>query len=97
MTVAFAAIHRTLQYRGEDTGLYFVAFTDGTTFFSRRQPRLYDAAAHPIAPREVIPETYVYVRYHERRGRKRMEAIRLVRLPADEPPPFDPIIDDGHL
>jgi hypothetical protein len=97
MTIAFAAVHQSLRYRAEDTGLYVVAFADGTMFVSRRQPRLYDASARPIAPREVVPETYVYVRYHERRGRKWMEAIQLVREPEEEPPPFGPILDDGHL
>jgi hypothetical protein len=96
MTVAFAAVHRTLDYRGEDTGLFVVSFDDGTKFFSRRQPKLYGAAAQPIAPREVLPGTYVNVRYHEHRGRKLMEAIQLVREP-DEETPFDPIMDDGHL
>jgi hypothetical protein len=51
--------HRTLQYRGENTGLYVAAFDDGTTFFSRRQPRLYDASARPMALREVIPGSCV--------------------------------------
>jgi hypothetical protein len=96
MTIAFAAIDRTLKYRGEDTGLFVLAFDDATTFVSRRQPKLYDAAARPIPPREVIPETYVNVRYHERRGRNWLEAIQLVREPQEEPP-FRPVPDDGHL
>jgi hypothetical protein len=44
----------------------------------------------------VVPGTCVYVRYHEHRGRKLMEAIQLIREPEDESP-FDPIMDDGHL
>ena len=54
MTVAYAALHRTLTYRGEDTGLYVAAFDDGTLFFSRHQPPLEDAAAKRIEPREVL-------------------------------------------
>jgi hypothetical protein len=96
MTIAFAAVHQTLRYRDEDTGLYVVAFTDGTTFISRRQPRLYDATARQIPTREVIPGAYAYVRYSEHQKRKLMEAIQLVREP-DEEPPFDPVPDDGHL
>jgi hypothetical protein len=95
MTIAFAAVHRTLRYRGEDTGLYVAAFDDGTTFISRRQPRLYDASARPIASREVIPGTYVNVRYSDHQKRILLEAIQLVREPEEEPP-FLPILDDGH-
>lgn len=96
MTIAFAAIDRRLRYRGEDTGLYVATLTDGTTFLSRRPPKLYDPAARPIALREVIPNSYVYVRYHERHGRKWMEAIQLVQEPEAEPP-FRSVLDDGHL
>jgi hypothetical protein len=96
MTVAFAAIHQSLRYRGEDTKLYVAAFDDGTMFVSRRQPALYDALARMIAQREVPPGSYVNVRYHEERGINRMDAIQLVRLPEEEPP-FDPVPDDGHL
>jgi hypothetical protein len=97
MTIAFAAIHQTLRYRGEDTGLYAAAFDDGTTLVSRRQPRLYDALAQPIARREVIPGTRVNVRYERRLGRNWMEAIQVVQEPPEEEPPFDPVPDDGHL
>ena len=96
MTITFAAVHRTLHYRGEDTGLYVVAFDDCTTFFSRRQPPLYDAAARQMSPREVLPGSFVYVRYREHLGRKLIDAIQLVREP-EEDPPFDPVLDDGHL
>jgi hypothetical protein len=96
MTVAFAAIHQSLRYRGEDTGLHVLAFDDETTFFSRRRPPLYDAMAKLIAQQEVPPGSYVNVRYHEERGINRMDAIQLVRLPEEEPP-FDPVPDDGHL
>jgi hypothetical protein len=96
MTIAFAAVHQTMRYRGQDTGHYVVALTDGTTFVSSRQPRLYDASARPMVSREVIPGTYVYVRYSERQKRKLMEAIQLVREPEEELP-FDPVPDDGHL
>jgi len=96
MTIAFAALHRTLAYRGEDTRLFVAAFEDGSVFISRRQPPLYDALARPMAPREIIPGSYVNVRYREESGRKLMTAIQLLRLAEDECP-FDPIPDDGHL
>jgi len=96
MTVAFAALHRTLLYRGEDTHLYALAFDDGTLFFSRRQPPLYDAMARSMLPREVPPGSRVNVRYREELRRKWIEAVQVVRLAEDECP-FDPIPDDGHL
>jgi hypothetical protein len=96
MTIAFAALHKHLRYRGEDTKLYVAAFEDGTMFFSRRQPALYDALAQLIAHREVPPGSYVNVRYHVERGINRMDAIQLVRL-LEEEAPFDPVPDDGHL
>jgi hypothetical protein len=95
MTIAFAALHERLRYRGENTKLYVAAFDDGTMFFSRRQPALYDALARLIAQREVPPGSYVNVRYHVERGINRMDAIQLVRLP-EEKPPFDPVPDGGH-
>jgi hypothetical protein len=96
VTIAFAATHRTLSYRGEDTRLHVVAFEDGTVFFSRQQPRLYDASAKPIDSRELVAGTSVIVRYHERKGRKWMAAIQLVRVPAEEPP-FGPIMDNRSV
>ena len=97
MTIAFAAVHQTLRYRGEDTGWHVLAFTDGTAFFSRRPPRLFDAAARPVPSREVRPGTYVNVRFSENQRRKLMEAIQLVREPPEEESPFRPVLDDGHL
>ena len=96
MTVAFAALHRTIRYKGEDTGLHLVAFEDRTMFFSKQQPKLYDAMAKPIVPREVPPGSYVNVRYRVERGVNRMVAIQIVRQP-EEGSPFDPILDDGHV
>jgi hypothetical protein len=96
MTIAFASVHQTLRYRGEDTGWHVLALDDGTTFLSRHRPRLYDASARPIASREVIPGTYVYVRYSEHQRRKLMEAIQLVREPPEEEPPFNPVSGDNH-
>ena len=96
MTVAFAALHRRLRYRGEEISLYGLAFDDGTMFLSKRQPKLYDAKAKPIAAREVLPGSYVNVRYHVERGVNRMEAIQIVRTP-EEKYPFEPVLDDGHL
>ena len=96
MTVAYAALHQRLRYRGEDTKVYGVAFEDGTMFFSSRQPKLYDRMAKPIAPREVLPGSYVNVRYRVEGGINRMEAVQVVRL-AEDQSPFDPVLDDGHL
>jgi hypothetical protein len=94
MTIAYAALHKRLRYRGEDTKLYVAAFDDGTTFFSCRRPPLYDAMAKLIPQREVPPGSYVNVRYHEERGINRLDAVQIVRL-AEEKPPFDPVPDDG--
>ena len=96
MTVAYAALHRTLRYRDEDTGLHVLAFEDRTMFFSKRQPKFYDAMAKPVAPREVLPGSYVNVRYHVERGVNRLRAVQIVRRPPEESP-FDPVPDDGHL
>ena len=96
MTIAFAALHDHLRFRGEDTKLYVAAFDDGTMFFASQQPRLYDRLARPIAAREVLPGSYVNVRYHVDRGVNRMEAVQIVRF-AEEESPFQPVPDDGHL
>ena len=96
MTVAYAALHRRLRYRGKDTTLYAVVFEDGNMFLSRHQPPLYDRMATLIAPREVLPGSYVNIKYREERGRKWMEAVQVVRM-AEDRAPFDPILDDGHL
>jgi hypothetical protein len=96
MTVAYAALHQTLRYRGEDTNLHVVAFEDRTMFFSRQQPKMYDTMARPIVPREVPPGSYVNVRYRVEYGVNQMQAVQIVRQP-EEKSPFDPILDDGHL
>jgi hypothetical protein len=96
MTIAYAAVHRTLRYRDEDTKLFVAAFDDGTIFFSHRQPPLYDRQARPIPIREVLPGSYANIKYSIERGINWMEAIQLVREPSLESP-FDPIRDDGHL
>jgi hypothetical protein len=96
MTIAFAALHRTLRYGGESTDLYVVTFIDGTTFLSWRKPTFYDAAARRIAPREVVPGTNVNVRYERRLGVNWMQAIQLIREPPEDESPFDPV-PDGHL
>ncbi len=96
MTIAYAALHRTLRYRDEDTKLYVAAFTDGTMFFSRRQPPLYDRQARPVPVREVIPGSYVNIRYLVEKGVNWMEAVQLVQEP-HLASPFDPVLDDGHL
>ena len=96
MTIAYAALHRTLRFRDEDTNLFVAAFVDGQTFFSRRQPPVYDRQARPIPAREVLPGSYVNIRFAIARGFNLMEAVQVVR----EPPqvaPFDTIPDDGHL
>jgi len=96
MTVAFAAVHRTLDYQGRDTGLHVLAFETGDVFFSRRQPPLFDAMARPIAPCELPPGSRVNVRYRMERDQRWVHAVQVVRL-AEDPPPFEPIWDDGHL
>jgi hypothetical protein len=96
VTVAFASLHRRLRYRGEETSLYGLAFDDGTMFVSKRQPKLYDAMAKSVIPREVLPGTYVNVRYQVEDGVNRMSAVQIVRPPEEECP-FDPVLDDGHL
>jgi hypothetical protein len=96
MTIAYAALHKTLRYRGEDTKLYCVAFTDGTMFFSRHQPPLYDRDAVRIAMREIVPGSQVNVRYRREGGVNVLEAVQLVREPVEKAP-FEPVPDDGHL
>ena len=96
MTVAYTALHRRLKYRDEDTGLYAVAFTDGDVFLSREQQPLYDSAARPIAPREVLPGSRVNVRYVVDERVRRLLAVQVVMEPVVKPP-FDPQTDDGHL
>jgi hypothetical protein len=95
MTIAYAALHQTLRYRDEDTKLYVAAFDDGRMFFSRRQPRLYDRQAQPIPVREVMPGSYVNIKYLIERGINWMEAVQLVQETIAECP-FDPVPDDGH-
>jgi hypothetical protein len=98
MTIAFAALHQRLRYRDEDTGLYAVVLDDGTMFFSHSPPPLYDARAKRIPVREVLPGSYVNVRYRRERGINRMSAVQVVRFAEDEDQsPFDPVLDDGHL
>jgi hypothetical protein len=96
MTIAYAALHRTLRYRGEDTALYVAALVDGEMFFSRRPPALYDRHAKSIPAAEVLPGSYVNIRYAIERGINWMEAVQLVREPP-QASPFDPVPDDGHV
>jgi hypothetical protein len=88
MTIAFAALRRTLRYRDEDMKLFVAAFEDGTMFFSRRQPRLYDQQARPIPVREVLPDAVVKIRYRVQQRINWMEAVQLVREPS-QASPFD--------
>jgi hypothetical protein len=96
MTIAYAALHRTLRYRGDDTCLYVAAFADGEMFFSRRPPALYDRHAKPIPAREVLPGSYANIRYAIERGVNLMEAVQVVTEPPQDFP-FDPVPDDGHM
>ena len=96
MTVAYAALDRTLRYRDEDTKLYVAAFEDGQMFFSRDQPPLYDRRAQRVPVREVLPGSRVNIRYLVEQGINRMKAVQVVQEPPQESP-FDPIPDDGHL
>jgi hypothetical protein len=96
MTVAYSALHRHLRYRGEESNFYVLALTDGTTFLSRHQPPLYDREAIRIAMKELLPGSYVNVRVRVERNVNVMEAVQLVREPAQKAP-FDRVPDDGHL
>jgi hypothetical protein len=96
MTISYAALHRTLRYRDEDTNLYAAAFEDGQMFFSRRQPPLYDRQARPTPAREVLPGSYVNIKFAIERGFNLMEAVQVVTEPIQDSP-FDPVPDDGHL
>jgi hypothetical protein len=96
MTIAYAALHRTRRYRNEDTNLFVAAFDDGRMFFGRRQPSLYDRQARPIPLMEVLPGSYVNIKFAIERGFNLMEAVQVVREPSQEAP-FDAIPDDGHL
>jgi hypothetical protein len=96
MTIAYAALHERLRYRGENTGLYVAAFEDGRMFFSHRQPPLYDRQARPIPTREVLPGSYVNIKFAIERGFNLMEAVQAVTEPIQDSP-FDPVPDDGHL
>ena len=96
MTIAYAALHQRLRYRDEETGLYVVAFDDGRMFYNRRQPPLYDRQARHIPAREVLPGSYVNIKYAIERGFNWMEAVQLIHEPPQKSP-FDPIPDDGHL
>jgi len=94
MTVAYAALHQRLRYRGEDTNLYVAAFEDGRTFFSRLPPSIFDRQAKPMSSREVVPGSIVNIRYRVHRGLKLMEAVQVVREPMSDPP-FEPVPDAG--
>ena len=96
MTIAYAALHRTLRFRDEDTNLFVAAFDDGRMFFSRRQPPLYDRQARSIPAREVLPGSNVNIKFAIERDSSLMEAVQVVREPPLESP-FDPVPDDGHL
>jgi hypothetical protein len=97
MTIVYAALHKTLRYRDEDTKLFAAAFDDGRMFFSRRQPPIYDRNARLVPPREVLPGSIVKIRYAIERGLKLMEAVQVVNEPRQDSP-FDPVPpDDGHL
>jgi hypothetical protein len=90
--VAFAALHRTLAYRGEDTGLYVVAAEDGTMFFSRRQPPLYDSMARSMPMHEVLPKSVINVRYHLEDGIRKIDAVQIVHE-AEPDCPFEPVFE----
>jgi hypothetical protein len=90
ITVAFAALHRTLFYQGEDTGLYVVASEDGAMFFSRSQPPLYDDLATPIAMHEVLPGACINIRFRIEDGINKVEAVQIVNEPKPQCP-FEPV------
>jgi hypothetical protein len=91
--VAYAALHQTLRYRGEDTKLYSLAFTDGSLFFAKRAIELYDAANARVALREIGPGTVVRVVAQERKGVNWMSAVQVIReLVVNSP--FGPLPED---
>ncbi len=96
VTIAYAALHQRLRYRGEDTGLYAVSLDDERLFVSRQQPRLYDRQAQRMSVRELLPGSFVKVKFSTERGVNLMNAVQLIREPALDFP-FDPVPDDGHL
>ena len=96
MTVAYAALDRTLRYRDEDTKLYVAVFEDGQMFFSRDQPPLYDRRAQRVPVREVLPGSRVNIRYLVEQGIQ-PDGSRPGGSGTAPGSPFDPIPDDGHL
>lgn len=90
--VAFAALHRTLAYRGEDTGFYVIAAPDGTMFFSHRQPSLYNSLARSMPMHEIPPGSVVNVRYHIEDGIGKIDAVQIVHEPEPDCP-FEPVFD----
>ncbi len=90
MTVAFSALHRHLLFRGEDTGLHVLALDDGTMFFNRVSPRLFDRDGKRIMMQEFLAGDYVRVKYLEKGGIKKMDAVQIVEQAADDCP-FDPV------
>jgi hypothetical protein len=95
MCIAYAALHRTMRYRGEDTKLFVMALFEEQMFFARRQPDFYDRRARLIPPREVLPGSYVNISFVKREGVNWMTAVQLVEEPAQDSP-FDPVPDDGQ-
>jgi len=94
VTIAYAAVHQRLRYRGEDTGLYVVALDDGTVFVNSRPPVLFDRDVFKIPMRELeelLPGTRVNISYgFNQRRRKIVEAIQVLSEPA-QPAPFKPV------
>jgi hypothetical protein len=88
MTVAIAAVHKMLRYKGKDSGLFYLVLDDGDVYVSRRRPALYGSDARPIPTRELEPGSYVNVLYSVDRRRKLMEAIQLISEPPEEESPF---------
>jgi len=94
LILAFAAVHQRLRYRGEDTSLYAAAAEDGTMFFSRHQPKLYDRMAIPMATREIPPGSRIRIQFFEKDGINWMEAIQVVCL-AEDGAPFEPVFENA--
>ena len=90
--MAFAALHRTLSYRGEDTGLFVIAGQDGSEFFSRKKPALFDSMAKPVAAREILPGSIINVRFQFRPEYRQIEAVQIVTETAP-PCPFEPVFE----
>lgn len=88
--MAYAALHRTVFYGGEDTGLFVVAGDDGSRFFARRQPPFFDAKARPTSAREILPGSVINVQFGPTPRYRQINAVQIVSE-AEPVCPFQPV------